>query len=142
MAVPTIAMTMRSIGFNIARMNAPSSTIMRRTLAASSRSFVTRARPSIKKQDSLQKSFRRAYADAQPAVGPAKKARRFRYFRFLWRLTYLSVIGGTAYLAYGVWDLRHPDDQFEPDPNKKNLVILGEIINLMLCVSALLIYAH
>jgi NADH:ubiquinone reductase (non-electrogenic) len=59
-------------------------------------------------------------------LGPAKKAKRFRYFRFLWRLTYLSAIGGAAYLAYGVWDLRHPDDQFEPDPTKKNLVILGE----------------
>jgi NADH:ubiquinone reductase (non-electrogenic) len=54
-----------------------------------------------------------------------KKPRRFRWFRFLWRLTYLSAIGGTAYLAYGVYDQKHPDDQFEPDPTKKNLFILG-----------------
>jgi NADH:ubiquinone reductase (non-electrogenic) len=126
MAATTTATAMRSIGLNLARMNPPSQAIMRRSFATSSRSFVTRARPSINKHDSLQKSFRRAYAEAKPAVGPAKKAKRFRYFTYLWRLTYLSAIGGAAYLAYGVWDLRHPDDQFEPDPNKKNLVILGE----------------
>jgi NADH:ubiquinone reductase (non-electrogenic) len=40
-------------------------------------------------------------------------------------LTYLSAIGGVAYMVYGVYDLRHPDDQFEPDPTKQNLVILG-----------------
>jgi len=73
----------------------------------------------------LQQSFRRAYAD----VAPAKKPRRFRYFTWLWRITYLSAIGGTAYLAYGVYELRHPEDQFEPDPSKKNLVILGECYN-------------
>lgn len=70
----------------------------------------------------LQQHFRRTYAD----LAPAKKPRRFRYFTYLWRLTYLSTIGGAAYLAYGVYDLRHPDDQFESDPSKKNLVILGE----------------
>jgi hypothetical protein len=29
-------------------------------------------------------------------------------------------------MAYTVYDLRHPEDQFEPDPSKQNLVILGE----------------
>jgi NADH:ubiquinone reductase (non-electrogenic) len=70
----------------------------------------------------LQRQFRRTYAD----VAPVKKPRRFRFFRNLWRLTYISAIAGTAYLAYGVYDLRHPEDQFEPDPSKKNLVILGK----------------
>lgn len=37
----------------------------------------------------------------------------------------MSVIGGAAYLAYVVYDLRTPPDQFEPDPTKKTLVILG-----------------
>jgi NADH:ubiquinone reductase (non-electrogenic) len=73
----------------------------------------------------VQRSFRRAYANPAPTQAPAQKPRRFRFFRFLWRLTYLSTIGGAAYLAYGVWDLRHPDEQFQPDPSKKNLVILG-----------------
>lgn len=117
-----------SIGLSVARNNASTAAnAMRRNLAASSRSFVTRARPILNnnnnKNHDLQKSFRRAYADVAPP--PAKKARRFRYFRFLWRATYLSLVGGTAYLAYGVWDLRHPEEQFEPDPTKKNLVILG-----------------
>ncbi|TAQ86864.1 hypothetical protein B7494_g4830 [Chlorociboria aeruginascens] len=50
---------------------------------------------------------------------------KFRYFTYLWRLTYLSSIAGIAYLGYGVYELRHPDDQPEPDANKKTLVILG-----------------
>jgi NADH:ubiquinone reductase (non-electrogenic) len=54
-----------------------------------------------------------------------KKPKRFRFFRFIWRATWVSAIGGTAYLAYGVWELRHPEEQLEPDPSKKNLVILG-----------------
>lgn len=87
----------------------------------------------------LQQSFRRSYADAPAApAAPAaptatlspppapKPKRRFRFFRFLWRLTYLSVIGGAAYLAYTIYDLNHPNEQLEPDPKKKNLVILGE----------------
>jgi NADH:ubiquinone reductase (non-electrogenic) len=97
----------------------------RRKFATSSQSFLTRARPSSRillYKSKLQPHFRRTYAD----VAPAKKPRRFRFFRFLWRATYLSAIGGIAYLAYGVYELRHPDDQFEPDPTKKNLVILGK----------------
>jgi NADH:ubiquinone reductase (non-electrogenic) len=104
------------------------STASRRTFATSSRSFLTRAKPTsraVLDKSRLQQHFRRSYAD----IAPAKKPRRFRYFKYLWRLTYLSAIGGTAYLAYGVYDLRHPDDQFEPDPTKKNLVILGKSFN-------------
>jgi NADH:ubiquinone reductase (non-electrogenic) len=81
----------------------------------------------------LQLQFRRAYAD----VAPAKKPRRFRFLRYLWRATYLSAIGGIAYLAYGVWDLRHPDEQFEPDPTKKNLVILGMSCKILIILKSL-----
>lgn len=101
---------------------------IRRSFATSSQSFLTRARPSSRTlldKNKLQQTFRRTYAD----VAPAKKPRRFRYFTYLWRLTYLSTVAGTAYLAYGVYELRHPDDQFEPDPTKKNLVILGTVCN-------------
>jgi NADH:ubiquinone reductase (non-electrogenic) len=42
-----------------------------------------------------------------------------------WRLTYLSTLGGVAYLGYGIWVLRHPVEQEEPDPKKKTLVVLG-----------------
>jgi NADH:ubiquinone reductase (non-electrogenic) len=101
----------------------------RRQIATSSQSFLTRARPSSRTlldKSKLQQNFRRTYAD----IAPAKKPRRFRFFRFFWRLTYFSAIGGTAYLAYGVYDQKHPDDQFEPDPTKKNLVILGLYIQI------------
>ncbi|RMZ76957.1 hypothetical protein DV737_g4626, partial [Chaetothyriales sp. CBS 132003] len=31
----------------------------------------------------------------------------------------------TGYFAYGIYELRHPADQVDPDPSKKTLVILG-----------------
>ncbi|MCJ1388158.1 NADH:ubiquinone oxidoreductase [Xylographa bjoerkii] len=37
----------------------------------------------------------------------------------------MSAIGGTAYLAYNIYTLRTPQEQFDPDPSKKTLVILG-----------------
>lgn len=100
------------------------------TFATSCQSILRRARPNSRTlldKSKFQQSFRRSYADIAPAPAPAKKPRRFRFFTYLWRLTYLSTIGGTAYLAYGVYELRHPDDQFDPDPAKKNLVILGTV---------------
>lgn len=75
----------------------------------------------------LQQSFRRSYANSPTAnlsPAPAPK-RRFRFFRWIWRLAYISAIGGTCYLGYEIWQLRHPEDQNEPDPTKKTLVILG-----------------
>ena len=117
MRLPAIS----SIGFT---------TASRRSFATSPQSFLTRARPSsrllLKDKSKLQLHFRRSYADA----APAKRPRMFRYFRFLWRATYLSAIAGTAYLAYGIYNLRHPEDQFEPDPMKKNLVVLGKSVQL------------
>ncbi|KAG9245601.1 hypothetical protein BJ878DRAFT_500795 [Calycina marina] len=96
----------------------------RRSFTTPSQSMLTKTRPSsriLADKVQLQQHFRRTYAD----LAPTKKPRRFRYFTYLWRLTYLSTIAGAAYLAYGVYELRHPDDQFESDPTKKNLVILG-----------------
>ena len=72
-------------------------------------------------RSAFQQSFRRAYAD----VAPVKK-KRAGFFRWTWRLTYSSALGGLVYLGYLIYDLRTPDQQFEPDPNKKTLVILGE----------------
>jgi NADH:ubiquinone reductase (non-electrogenic) len=95
--------------------------------AAMRRSFATSTntrpwpRKLLRKSSLINQAFRRAYADA----AQAKKPRRFRFFTYLWRLTYLSALGGTAFLGFGVWELRHPENQLEPDPNKKNLVILG-----------------
>ena len=66
--------------------------------------------------------FRRSYADS---VAPVIKRRGRGFFRWTWRLTYLSAIGGVAYLSYNIYSLRTPQDQFEPDPSKKTLVVLG-----------------
>jgi len=107
------------------RLSTASIGFTRRSFATSSQSFLTKTRPSsqiLTDRTQLHQHFRRTYAD----LAPAKKPRRFRYFTYLWRLTYLSIIAGSGYLAYGVYELRHPDDQFESDPTKKNLVILGK----------------
>lgn len=108
-----------SIGFR-------STVAARRSLATSSHGLLSAARVSPRTtldKTRLRQSFRRAYADVAPVE---KKPRRFRVLKWLWRLTYLSAIGGAGYLAYGVYELRHPDNQLEPDPSKKNLVILGK----------------
>ncbi|MCJ1478850.1 NADH:ubiquinone oxidoreductase [Lambiella insularis] len=70
----------------------------------------------------LQQSFRRSYADT---VSPVTKRRGRGFFRWTWRLTYLSTIGGIGYLGYTIYLLRTPQEQFDPDPSKKTLVILG-----------------
>jgi NADH:ubiquinone reductase (non-electrogenic) len=75
-----------------------------------------------------RQSFRRTYADAPAATSSAtpKAKKRFRFFRLAWRVTYLSFIGGLAYLTYIIYEANNPADQFEPDPSKKTLVILGK----------------
>lgn len=56
---------------------------------------------------------------------PIKPRRRFRFLRWTYRLVQLSVLAATGYVGYGIWVSRHPADQFEPDPTKKTLVVLG-----------------
>jgi len=60
--------------------------------------------------------------ELSPAPKPKK---RFTFFRWVWRIAYLSAIGGAAFLAYTVYDLKNPEDQVEPDASMKTLVILG-----------------
>ncbi|KAK8065478.1 hypothetical protein PG997_012225 [Apiospora hydei] len=84
-AVPTVA--------SIARLSTSST---RRNLLLAS-NLTSKTRPTL----SLSRQTRRAYADA----APVKKPRKFRYFRWAWRLTYLYVLGSIGY--------------------QKNLVILG-----------------
>jgi len=98
------------------------STSSRQSLTAPTRTTVhnvhNRVRP-------VARQLQRHYADA-PASGAApKKPRRFRTLRWIWRLTYLSVLGGIGYVGYGVYLDRHPGPQSQPDPSKKTLVILG-----------------
>lgn len=108
---------------------------------AASRSITTttttlRSRPSllISKQAALlprptfQQSFRRSFADQAPKVELSpqpKPKKRFRIFRFIWRVTYLSTAAFFGWIGYSIWQLRNPPEQFEPDPNKKTLVVLG-----------------
>lgn len=75
----------------------------------------------------FQQSSRRAYSDAPTVnLSPSpKRKQRFKVLRWTWRLTYLSAIGFVGWLSYTVWELRNPNDQFDPDPSKKTLVILG-----------------
>jgi NADH:ubiquinone reductase (non-electrogenic) len=105
------------------------STITARSLSASR---VAPVRPSIlssslssplRSSSIVQPALRRAYADAA-APSPAPK-KRFRFFRWAYRLTVLSGLGLTGYLGYSIYLLRHPEEQVEPDPSKKTLVILG-----------------
>ncbi len=67
-------------------------------------------------------AFRRAYADEAPKPKPGKLRKTFRW---MWRLTYLSVLGLAGYTVYIIYDDRHPEPQYEADPTKKTLVILG-----------------
>lgn len=72
---------------------------------------------------SLTRQFRRQYADS----AAPKKPKRFRFLRWTWRLTYLSVLGGIAFVGYGIYLDRHPEPQRDADPSKKTLVILGKL---------------
>ncbi|MCJ1314001.1 NADH:ubiquinone oxidoreductase [Agyrium rufum] len=71
---------------------------------------------------SLRQSFRRSYADAAPIKQIKKRA---GIFRWIWRLTYISILGGTGYMAYTIYDSTNPGEQINPDPSKKTLVVLG-----------------
>lgn len=73
----------------------------------------------------LRQEFRRGYADVKPTVQGTKK-KGFRFLRWTWRITYLSLIGGLVWGSYGIYVNRNPVDQQAPDPNKKTLVVLGK----------------
>ncbi|CAK4032097.1 External alternative NADH-ubiquinone oxidoreductase, mitochondrial [Lecanosticta acicola] len=72
----------------------------------------------------LRAGFRRGVADKLPDQKQVKRGAR-GFFRWAWRLTYLSVLGGLGYAAYGIYVNRNPAEQQEPDPTKKTLVVLG-----------------
>ncbi|KAL0253093.1 NADH:ubiquinone oxidoreductase [Diplodia seriata] len=102
--------------------------------ATARRAFATHQRPQL-----AAPQFRRASApsplSAQPALrnafrcastdSAAPKKKGFRMLRWLWRATYVSAIVGIGYAGYGIYDMRNPPDQLQPDPKKKTLVILG-----------------
>jgi NADH:ubiquinone reductase (non-electrogenic) len=75
-------------------------------------------------QIALRQSIRNQSTEAAPQA-PKPKKKRAGILRWTWRLTYGSAILGLAYVGYGIWEMRNPDDQPDPDPSKKTLVILG-----------------
>ncbi|KAK3939896.1 mitochondrial external alternative NADH-ubiquinone oxidoreductase [Diplogelasinospora grovesii] len=105
------------------------SRVASRLLTTSSRRAVaTRPTTLTSRPANITQQFRRAYADSaapEATVSPVKKPRRFRTLRWIFRLTYLSALGGVAYIGYGIYQDRHPPPQVEPDPSKKTLLILG-----------------
>ncbi|GAB7352534.1 hypothetical protein MBLNU459_g2926t1 [Dothideomycetes sp. NU459] len=102
----------------------------RSCMTSQKRSFAARAQPAVRPQfhkQHLRQSFRRTYADAPigPEVQVAAKKGGFRTLRWIWRLTYLSALGGIGYVGYGIWQSKNPADQHDPSPDKKTLVVLG-----------------
>lgn len=63
-------------------------------------------------------------ADGPPPPKP-KPGKIRRYLRNTGRTIALLLIGGLGYMGYVIYSSRHPPVQFEQDPSKKNLVILG-----------------
>ena len=79
----------------------------------------------------LRQTFRRNYNDnINPETKAAVKKGGFKFFKWAWRITYLSTIAGVGWVAYGIYEMRHPTDQPDPDPSKKTLVILGKFCSL------------
>ncbi|KAF2822282.1 FAD/NAD(P)-binding domain-containing protein [Ophiobolus disseminans] len=76
----------------------------------------------VQHQIALRQSVRNASNDTIP---PKVKKRGFRFLRWTWRLTYLSAIAGLGYVGYGIYEMRNPEDQPDPHPSKKTLVVLG-----------------
>lgn len=96
-----------------------------RTAAATRGRFAGAARPNA----ALSRQFARQYASEAPGTEnalPAPKRSKLRTtFRWVWRLTYLSLLGTFAYIGYEIYQDRNPEPQVPRDPSKKTLVILG-----------------
>ncbi|KAK0264181.1 NADH:ubiquinone oxidoreductase [Friedmanniomyces endolithicus] len=73
----------------------------------------------------VQQAFRRTYAEVSPETQRVVKRRTWGFLKWTWRLTYLSAIGGTLYIGWGIYQGRTPPAQYDPDPSKKTLVVLG-----------------
>jgi hypothetical protein len=97
-----------------------------RSAAAARGRFAGAARPNA----ALSRQFARQYASQAPGdedALPAPKRSKLRTaFRWVWRLTYISLLGGVAYVGYEIYQDRNPEPQVPRDPSKKTLVILGK----------------
>lgn len=61
-----------------------------------------------------------------PPQPPKTKKKKAGFFRWTYRVVLLSLAAGSGALGYGIYNARHPEDQIDPDPSKKTLVVLGE----------------
>ncbi|KAJ5902042.1 External alternative NADH-ubiquinone oxidoreductase [Penicillium taxi] len=94
----------------------------RRSVATSTQTL--RAKPL--RFQTISRVARRGYADVAPTPSPVPKPKkRFRALRWAWRLTWMGSAGLLGVLAYSIYELRHPEEQIEPSPDKKTLVVLG-----------------
>lgn len=124
MAPPMRTFAARSVFAQLQRAGTRSYATTRPSAIANRAQWTSRP---VSHQIALRQTIRQQSTEApKPGVKPKKKG--FRFLRWTWRATYLSAIAGVVYVGYGIWDLRHPDDQAQPDPSKKTLVVLGESI--------------
>jgi NADH:ubiquinone reductase (non-electrogenic) len=92
---------------------------------------ITRARIATSSSPILRRTFTQSAFRSSPEVilspapQPPKRGKFRKFLSFTYRFTQLSLIGGFGYVAYGIWASRNPADQFDPDPSKKTLVVLG-----------------
>ncbi|KAI9803170.1 MAG: External alternative NADH-ubiquinone oxidoreductase mitochondrial [Sarcosagium campestre] len=87
---------------------------------------IVSSRPRQSPITDFQRLARRAFADSAASIPKKTKRGGIRsVLRWSWRIIYLSALGGTGFLAYQIYSLRYPQDQTDPDPDKKTLVILG-----------------
>ncbi|KAK0623579.1 FAD/NAD(P)-binding domain-containing protein [Immersiella caudata] len=106
----------------IARTQSPA--VSRLLTSTARRAYATR--PALRSRPTTAaRQFRRGYADEAAATPAPKKPKRFRVWRWSWRLVQLSLIGGVAYVGYEIYQDRNPEPQVKPDPSKKTLVVLG-----------------
>ncbi len=126
MASSSRALSKLAVPHGAVLLRSPAATIAPRLLLQTSRRSIG-LRPAFANTQALvSRQPRRGYAsEATPAEPPKPKKPRFRKLRWTWRLGYLSAIAGIVYMGYGVYQDRHPEDQVEPDPTKKTLVVLG-----------------
>ncbi|KAK0945385.1 NADH:ubiquinone oxidoreductase [Friedmanniomyces endolithicus] len=54
----------------------------------------------------VQQAFRRTYAEVSPETQRVVKRRTWGFLKWTWRLTYLSAIGGTIYIGWGIYQGR------------------------------------
>lgn len=83
-----------------------------------------RARNVLSRQSLIFAHSKRGYAD-RPVVKEKTKKRGRGFLRWTWRITYLSALGGLAFMSWSIYDQKYPEDQAMPDPNAKTLVVLG-----------------